>query len=338
MLLTEAEARSLSARAFERAGVPPSQAEDAARILNTTEMMGIPTHGLARVAIYIERIKTGGTDARAIPTVEAPAAALRLVDGQNALGPAVAQSGLAAAIEAAETCGIGAAFCRRSGHIGALAPYLWQATEQGYACIMTTNTAPMIAPAGGREPLLGNNPIGIGMPFPGADPVLLDMALSVAARSRIRDAAERGLAIPDTWALDKSGQPTTNPREALHGLLQAIGGSKGANLALGLDLMAGVLSGAAMLAEVPNANEDPSAVLNLGHMIVVIDTAKLLPTEDLARRMTQMAEAVTGVLPADPDQPVRLPGSRAIAAYRDASRDGMDLPAELVKNLLSLAS
>jgi LDH2 family malate/lactate/ureidoglycolate dehydrogenase len=336
--LTEAEARALVARAFTRVGVRVDMAHDAAQMLVLTEMMGVTTHGLARVENYVDRVKAGGVNPDAAPVITAPAPGLRRVDGQNGLGAAVAIRATRAAIEAARDTGIGAAFCRASSHLGALAPHLLIAAESGFAAIYTTNTSPMIAPAGAREAVIGNAPFGIAVPDRDGRPVILDMALSVVARSKVRAAAKTGAPIPETWATDANGNPTTNAAEAMQGLMQAIGGGKGATLALALDMLAGALSGAAMLSEIPNANRDPGAVGNVGHMVIVIDASALMPPDRLAERLKDARRMVTAARPIDPLHPARLPGDRAVKAVLAARTSGFTVGDALFDQLQRLAA
>lgn len=336
--ITEALARNLTASAFKRAGVRADMAKDAAAMLTMTQMMGIGTHGLARVSNYVDRIIAGGINADSTPQITAPAPALRKVDGQNGLGAAVALRATQAAMEAARDVGIGAAFCRGSSHLGALAPHLYVAAQAGFAAIITTNTSPMIAPAGGRQAIIGNTPLGFAMPNPGGTPVLLDIALSVAARSKVRQAAEAGRAIPQTWATDADGHPTTDAKAAMHGLMQAVGGAKGANLAFCLDLFAGGLSGAAMLSEIPNANLQPGAVANVGHMIVLIDVARLMPQDVLSDRMSDARKMVESSSAIDPDTAIRLPGARAVTSLEKAQAEGFDIAPDLYAKLESLGA
>ncbi|MFT6076186.1 MAG: LDH2 family malate/lactate/ureidoglycolate dehydrogenase [Yoonia sp.] len=338
MRMTEARAKSLTSRAFLNAGVRHDMAEDAAGMLTMAEMMGIGTHGLSRVTNYVGRLRAGGVNADALPQVTAPAPALRMIDGQSGLGAAVAYRATQAAMEAARAAGVGAAFCRGSSHLGALAPHLYLAAQAGFAAIITTNTAPMIAPAGGCQPVIGNAPLGFAMPNPGGLPVLLDIALSVAARSKVRQAAEAGAPIPQTWATDASGHPTTDAKAAMHGLMQAVGGAKGANLAFCLDLFAGGLSGAAMLTEIPNANLQPGAVANVGHMIILIDAARLMPADALSSRVSDARVMIEGSDAIDPNEAIRLPGARAIASLEKARAEGFDIPQSLADQLEGLSA
>lgn len=338
MVFTEVRARDLTARAFQRVGVRADMAEDAAAMLTMAQMMGIGTHGLARVSDYVDRVRAGGVNAGALPKITMPAPALRLVDGRNGLGAAVAARATQAAMQAAREVGVGAAFCRGSSHLGALAPHLYVAAQAGFAAVITTNTAPMIAPSGGRQPIIGNAPFGIAIPNPGGVPVLLDMALSVAARSKVRRAAEAGAPIPETWATDADGHPTTDAKAAMNGLMQAIGGGKGANLALCLDMLAGGLSGAAMLSEIPNANLESGAVANVGHMIVLIDAARLMAPDALSDRLSDARAIVENSTALNQNEAVRLPGARAIASLEKARAQGFDIAPGLAGELERLAA
>lgn len=335
---TADELTDLVRRAFQRQGVRADMAQDAASMLVTTEMMGIRTHGLAKVGPYVERLRDGGVDPEADPIVTAPAPALRQVDGRNGLGPAVALRGVRAAVEAARAAGMCASFCRGSSHLGALAPQLLEAAEAGCAALFVTNSAPMIAPPGGHRPVIGNTPLGIAVPDPATGRhVILDMALSMVARSKVRQAAARGEAIPDTWATDAEGRPTTDAAAAMQGLMLAIGGAKGAHLSLCLDLLAGGLSGAAMLSEVPNANLDTGAVANVGHMFVVIDVARLMPSDAVSRRVEDARAMLRAGAAEAADPSPRLPGARAMAELADARANGVAVEATVLESLHDLA-
>lgn len=336
--LDEATLRTLVATVFQRAGMRPDMAEDAAEMLVMAEMMGIGTHGVSRVDTYTARLRDGGVNPDAVPVITAPAPALRQVDGQNGLGAAVAIRATRAAMEAAREVGMGAAFCRGSSHLGALAPQLLHAADAGFAALFTTNSAPMIAPPGGKTAVIGNSPLGIALPDPAGQHVILDMALSVAARSKVRRAATRGEAIPASWATDAEGQPTTDAAAAMKGLMQAIGGGKGANLALCLDLLAGGLSGAAILSEVPNANIDTRSAANVGHLFVVIDAAKLMPPEALSTRLGDARGLVRDIAVDKAADTPRLPGARALKALATARAEGVPLEPEVLSRLRALAA
>jgi LDH2 family malate/lactate/ureidoglycolate dehydrogenase len=259
------------------------------------------------------------------------------VDGANALGPLVGLRALREAMARARSQGVGIALARNSNHFGAIAPYCLLAADEGFASLIGSNASTTIAPTGGSETRLGNNPLGIGVPRPGGRPVILDMAMSVVARAKIRDALKRGEPIPPTWATDKSGNATTDPRAALDGFLLPFGGYKGYGLALIVDLLAGVLSGASYLTHVNSWLDDPGKPGNLGHFFVVIDTRVLGSTEWLAQRMADFAAIVHATPRADPAVAVRLPGEIELERLERHRREGVAMDAALVARLEALA-
>jgi LDH2 family malate/lactate/ureidoglycolate dehydrogenase len=212
------------------------------------------------------------------------------------------------AMAMARESGIASVFARASNHFGPVAPYNLIAAEAGFASIIGSNSTTTIAPTGGAEARLGNSPVGFGIPNPGGRPIILDMAVSVVARAKIRDAMKRGEAIPDTWATDRAGRPTTDPKAALDGFLQPIGGYKGYGLALVVDLFAGLLSGAAYLTHVQSWSDDPEKPQDLGHFFILIDTARLGSSEWLAARMNDFAQIIHTTPRSQEGTPVRLPG------------------------------
>jgi len=335
--MTEAELTRLAVRVLEARGIARSDAEDAAHILVTGDLMGHATHGVLRLESYGARLASGAMDARARIAVEDVAPAIARVDGANALGPVVGMRALREAMTRAGSHGVGIALARNSNHFGAIAPYCLIAAEQGFASMIGTNASTTIAPTGGAQTRLGNNPIGFGVPRPGGRPVILDMAMSVVARGRIRAALARGDRIPDTWATDAAGNPTTDPKAALDGFLMPFGGYKGYGLALMVDLFAGVLSGAAYLTHVNSWLDDPEKPGNLGHFFMAIDTRVLGSTDWLAERVRDFGEIVHGTPRADPGVPVRLPGEIELERLERHRREGVAVDAALVARLEAMA-
>ncbi len=229
-------------------------------------------------------------------------------------------------------------FARASNHFGPISPYSLLAAEAGYASIIGSNATTTIAPTGGSDARLGNNPLGFGVPNPGGRPFLLDMAMSVVARAKIRNAAKRGEAIPPTWATDKDGRPTTDPGAALAGFLLPIGGHKGYGLALVVDLFAGLLSGASYLTHVSSWSENPERPQDLGHFFILIDTKRLGPPEELARRMQDFAAILHATPPADANAPVLVPGEIELDKLDRHRREGIAIDAELRSKLETLAA
>lgn len=328
----------LTSRALVAGRVPEGPARDVAEFLVLADLFGIHTHGVQRVPQYLSRSELRGVDVAAEPEVTRLAPALALVDGHNALGPLVGATALAAAREGARSAGIGAAFAQHSNHFGPIMPYLYEAAGEGFAAIIASNATTTIAPWGGKQTKVGNNPLGWGVPHPrGGDPVMLDVALSVAARAKIRAAAAAGTTIPDTWATDADGRPTTDPTQALEGFLLPVGDHKGYGLSVMVDLFAGVLSGAAYLDRVSSWSVSPGQPQNLGHLFVLIDTRLLAPADALAERMDDFRNRLLSTPAVDPATPVQLPGQREMTRFHTQLADGIELDLADIEALEKLA-
>lgn len=335
--LAEAELSALAVSALEGLGLEPRDAADGARILVLADLFGLHTHGVSRIVSYGERIDLGGIAARADIRVEKVAAALARVDGANGLGPLVGTRALEAAMALARECGVGVALARASNHFGPISPYGYLAAEAGFATVIGSNATTTIAPWGGGDARLGNNPLGFGVPQPGGPPFLLDMAMSVAARAKIRAAAAKGEPIPATWATDGSGRPTTDAQAALDGFLQPLAGHKGYGLALAVDLFAGLLPGASYLTHVSSWSEDPEKPQDLGHFFIALDTKALGPPEWLRARLEDFRAILHASPPADPASPVVVPGEIELGRMERFRAEGIPLPEDLVAALRELA-
>ncbi|HEV7266787.1 MAG TPA: Ldh family oxidoreductase [Falsiroseomonas sp.] len=333
--LPEERLLALATRALVRGGMRDEEAALAARVLVLADLFGLRTHGISRIPQYLDRVRLGGIDARAEVQVERVAPALAMVDGRNGIGPLVGMCALDAALEGARQAGIGAAFARGSNHFGPIMPYALIAAEQGFATIIASNASTTIAPWGGKDTRLGNNPLGIGVPNPGGDPIILDMALSVAARARIREHAARGAPIPEGWAADAEGRPTNDAAAALKGFLLPVGGHKGYGLAVMVDLFAGLLSGASYLTRVRAWDKEPGVAQDLGHVFIALDATKL--GLDLAGRMADFATIIHETPAADTTLPVMLPGEREMLAMHRARREGVRVAASDLGKLEALA-
>ncbi len=335
---SEFDLTALAVRAFEGLGLPQEDAADVVRILVQADLFGLSTHGLSRIESYGERVLLGGINPRASITIESPAPALRMVNGDNGVGPLVGMRALRAAMDAATQCGVGVALARGSNHFGPISPYSLIAAEAGFASMIGSNATTTIAPWGGTDARLGNSPLGFGVPNPGGQPFLLDMAMSVVARAKVRNAFKRGETIPDTWATDKDGRPTTEPKSALDGFLLPIGGHKGYGLALVVDLFAGLLSNAAYLTHVKSWVDAPEEPQNLGHFFILMDTRRLGSTEWLTQRMMDFAAILHDSAPADARHPVVVPGEIELKKMARQRETGIVLDESVVSLLRQYAS
>ena len=338
--VSEARLSELAAGALRGLGLAQRDAADAGRILVMADLFGIHTHGVSRIESYGERLVLGGIKARPDIRREQVAPTMVKIDGDNGVGPLVGYRALEAAMEIARVSGMGIAFARGSNHFGPVAPYCLIAAEAGFTSIIGSNATTTIAPSGGRDERLGNNPLGMCVPNPdpAGSPIMLDMAMSVVARAKIRQAAARGESIPATWATDREGRPTTDPRAALEGFLLPVGGYKGYGLALMVDLLAGVLSGAAYLTHVRSWVDEPDQPQNLGHFFLLIDMRPLGAATWLAERMADFCAILHSTPPADPDSPVLLPGEIELKNMARQRSEGIALESAVLAKLEAYAA
>jgi LDH2 family malate/lactate/ureidoglycolate dehydrogenase len=233
-----------TARIFAGAGVPRDAALLIARTMVRTDLRGYRTHGMTRVASYVQRFAAG--DFNPCPDIRLTVRdGVIIVDSDGALGHAVAPVlHQAAMAELAKRAQVFVAV-RECGHLGALGIHALAAAEAGAFCMLGQRTPPLLAMEGFTEPGLGHNPIAFGCPLPGREPIVFDIACSVAARGHILIAARDGKPIPAGWAVDRHGQPTTDSREAVHGMLMPMGGHKGIGIAMMVECLAGAFTATA---------------------------------------------------------------------------------------------
>ena len=333
VLISELELRTLGKRAFQKLGLGDPDVEVLIDILVMADLFGLSTHGLSRIESYGDRLKIGGINPRPNIQVERLAPAIIGIDGDNGVGPVVGMRALEAAMDAASELGIAVAFARGSNHFGPISPYSLIAAEKGFASIIGSNATTTIAPWGGSDARLGNSPLGFGVPNPDGKHFLLDMAMSVVARAKIRNAFKRGEQIPNTWGTDAKGNPTTDPKAALDGFLLPIGGHKGYGLALMVDLFAGLLSNAGYLTHIQSWQDAPDKPQNLGHFFILIDTKRLGSSQWLSERMLDFANILMDSPPADSSKPVIVPGMIELAKLEKQRKNGIEMSSETL-NLL----
>jgi LDH2 family malate/lactate/ureidoglycolate dehydrogenase len=337
-IISESKLTELGIKAFSKLGLSTEDATQIVKVLVMADLFGLSTHGLSRIESYGDRLIVNGINPKANITKERVAPAMVKIDGDNGVGPLVGMHALEAAMEVASECGIGIALARGSNHFGPISPYSYIASQKGFASMIGSNATTTIAPWGGSDARLGNSPLGFGVPNPGGNPFLLDMAMSVVARAKIRNAFKAGQSIPNTWGTDASGVPTTDPKSALDGFLLPIGGHKGYGLALMVDLFAGLLSNAAYLTHVKSWQDAPDEPQNLGHFFILLDTKRLGSSEWLTDRMNDFAQILTDSPASNPDQPVIVPGTIELSKMAKQQANGIEISNETIALLESHAN
>ena len=322
---------------FVRLGVTEEAARHVAACLVTAELRGIASHGLTRVPVYARRVRMGLVNPRAVPRVERTGVGTARVDGDNGMGALVGSIAIQEAMALADDAGVGAVAVFRSNHFGVAAYYVAQAVERGYIALMASNAPPTMAPWGGRAALLGTNPIAIGVPAGRHPPILLDMATSVVARGRVILAAQRGERIPEGWALDREGRPTTDARAALEGCVLPFGGPKGSALALVIDVLCGVLAGAGFGSRVRSMYDVWDAPQDVGHFALVVDVGRYMPREVFLRRVDELIDEVKACPPALGHDEVLLPGEKEHRLAQRRLSEGIPLPLDVLGQLREVA-
>lgn len=317
-------------------GLTEADAKLLADSLVTAELWGHGSHGMLRLSWYMARVRSGAIDVTARPELTGDFSALAQVDGRDALGQRVAQQATEWAVERARRFGVGAVAVRHSNHFGTAAYFTRQAARQGFACLLFSNASPAMAPWGGRDKRIGNNPWSIAVPGGELGEIVLDIANTAVARGKIYLAAERGDSIPTHWALDARGRPTTSAQEALAGILQPIAGHKGYGIALMLDLLSGVMTGSAFGLSVVGPYK-PEGRSGAGHLIIAIDIARLMPIAEFETRVARLVAEVRSSSTADDSLGIFVPGELETLHHRRQLQSGIELPGATWQGLLKLA-
>lgn len=329
--------RSACGLLLESAGLDAEAAALVADSLVDAEARGIRSHGVSRLPIYASRVRRDMIDARAIPTVVRDRPSGVLVDAHNAIGHVAARAGVDLAVQRARTYGSCVVGVRNSNHCGTLAYYLRRATDAGMVALAGSNAPPTMAYHGGRTRAVGTNPLAIGVPRDGRSPIMLDMATSATARGKIILADQLGEAIPDGWAIDSAGQPTTDTKRALAGAVMPFAGAKGSGLAMMLDLLSGGLMAGISGAEIGDMYDDWDRPQQVSHVFVAIDPDTFLGRDRFLAHVTAFADRVHGLPPAAGFDGVLLPGEVEERALRTAERHGVEVSLTVIDDLRALA-
>ena len=320
---------------FTATGVDPRDARSVAEALVEADARGIGSHGLMLVPMYVDRLLAGSVSTASEAATVLDLAAVAVLDAGNALGVLTGDQAMALAMQKARQFGVGVVTVRHAFHFGGAFRFVQAAMDAGCIGIAAANTRPLMPAPGGATPVVGNNPLAVGVPGP--DPILVDMALSEAALGKIRLAASDGRSIPATWATDADGIPTTDPEAALAGLLLPTGGPKGYGLALVVDVLSGVLSGGAFGADVKGLYADVSLPNDCSHVFIALDPAVFGTGDDFAARTEDLARQVRASRLAPDVEAVLLPGQRERENAEIAREKGVAVSAAVLDALRSTA-
>jgi len=332
------QARQWALALVAKVGVPIDDARLLADGLIQANLCGMDGHGLFFLPIYVKRLELGLIARQGEVRVIEEGPAFVLLDGGNLLGHISAWRAMEVAIAKANQAGVGMVSLCNGNHSGIMARYTLHAAEAGCIGIAATNTPPLMAPWGGLLPFLGTNPISIAVPAGEEPPVVLDMATSAVARSKILVANKAGARIPSDWALDENGRPTEDPQAALKGTMAPMAGHKGFGLALMIDVLSGILGGAASGPEVGDIFRYDGGPQNVGHFFQAIALDRLGNADRIRRRMDGLIRRLRAQPPAAGVDRIRVPGDveRETAAIR--ARQGIPLGRDMLETLRELGA
>jgi LDH2 family malate/lactate/ureidoglycolate dehydrogenase len=307
--VTHDVAKKFALECFEAVGISPEHAAVCAGGLVEADLCGVDTHGIQRLPIYIGRLQKGLINDSPNIVINRVTPACARVDGDDGLGFVVAREAMAESIEMTNRSGFSTCGVFRSTHFGMARLYIEQAVGEGLIGIVMTNASPSLPPWGGRTPILGTSPLAIGVPGPATEKhFLLDMAPSVAARGKIRKAMRAGDSIPAGWALDGDGNETTDPSKALEGVVLPIGGPKGSGIAMALDILCGVITGAGFGGGVGDQFSMFDRPQNVGHFMITIKPDLFIDSQTFHLRMEEWVKTIQNVEKANGVDKIYLPG------------------------------
>jgi len=324
---THAEAEALVANALQRCRTSAENARLVARALVRAEAEDLKSHGLLRVPVYAAQARVGKVDGFAVPSVDSARPALLAIDAKNGFAYPAMNRAIASLPALAREFGIAAAGIRRSHHVGVAGHQVERLAQAGMVALFFANAPAAMAPWGGKRALFGTDPIAFACPLPGDAPIVVDMSLSKVARGHILAAIQKGESIPEGWAFDPDGRPTTDARAALAGTMVPLGDAKGTALALMVELLAAGLTGANFANEASSFLDAEGPPPGTGQLIIAIDASAFC---NASLRFAAMARAI------EEQEGARLPGTRRLAARKKAEREGLLISDSLLAEINAL--
>ncbi len=324
--------RSFAAACLQQVGLRQGDALTVAHTLVESDMRGVQSHGLALLPRYLRRLSSGAVKARPDISVIRETECLALMDGDNGLGQLAGVRAMEVAIRKARNHGLGAVAVRNANHFGAAAYYAMLATEADMIGFATSNAASIMPAPGGVSRVVGNDPVAFALPSGEGGPVVVDVALSIVPVNKLRLAAMEGRDIPCGWALNRAGEPTTSPQEAMEGLLLPIGAHKGFGLALVADVLTALLSGGVFAWELHDRQ-----YVGMSHFFLALDVSRFVPLAEFKARMTELVARIHSSQTVPGVERLYAPGEIEAECKRKRLTSGVPLPSGIVEELKAVA-
>jgi ureidoglycolate dehydrogenase (NAD+) len=337
--IEENQLRCFVTAALEAVEMSTAHAEIVADALVTTDAMGVLTHGTKLLAGYLRRMQGGGYQAQAEPTLEREGPSWAVLNGQSNLGQIGCAAALKVGMKKASQTGVAYVGLTNTGHIGAAGYFAQYAARKGFITMVTGNDMPSVAGPGTREPVLGSNPIAYAVPVDGQEPIVFDIATAAVAGGKVYAATQRGESIPDTWLVDRQGQPTTDGTlYPYHASLAPMAGHKGYGIGLWCELMSAVLPSGLMTWQVGSwIFDEPSKPSGHNASFTFFDANLIGPQAEFSHRLKHLMAELHDAPTAEGVDQLRLPGEREWECYREAQEKGIELPEDVLEKLREAA-
>src|SRR5438094_938504 len=344
--VSESVLRRFCEEALKNLGVPAGDALTTTDVLVVADLRGIESHGVARLGRYVTGLKKGFMKPTDQSRVVRETKATALIDGGQSLGQVVGRKGMDFALKKARDTAVGVVAVRNSNHFGIAGYYSLMALEHNLIGISSTNAGPLVVPTFGRTSILGTNPISLAAPAMNEKAFVLDMATSTVPRGKVEVYNRLGKPMPHGWAVDETGRSSTDPKRVLDalanrlggGLLplggegEELGGHKGYGLALMVDVLSGVLSGAATGLQVYADEKQP----NVGHFFMALDPAAFRPLDEFRRDMDRRARELKDSPKAHGQDRIYVHGEKRFARMEKYRQEGIPLDPKVVENLKTI--
>ena len=317
-------------------GVDRKEAKVLSEALVWSDMIGRPEQGVWRLPTYLKRFKLGLIVSPSKPRIVANRKAVILLDGRNGFGQVVGRVAMQRAIRLAAKFGVGVVGVKRSNHFGPAAYFVNRAAEKGFLGLAFSNAAPRVAPVGYSAPLLGTNPIALGAPRRSGRAILVDLSTSASAGSRVRRAAEAGELLSAGIARDATGRVVQDAHAAVSGILEPMGGPKGFALSLMVEILSGVITGAAVSHEVASIYENFSRPNGVGHVFMSIDVEAFVPRKAYFDRIETLVGFIQGAEQVSSAFEPVVPGNRRWSIYDKHAVEGLQLDDRTYEALCSV--
>ena len=325
-----------AAAVYAGQGVPEPDARLVADTLVQSDLWGHQSHGVLRLGWYLDRLRNGVMKPVTQPEFVVDAGAVALIDGHDGVGHVLTMLATKEAIKRAKAHGIGAVGVRYSNHFGTCMYYTLTGAREGCVTLLTSNGGPAMAPWGGRQKIIGTNPWSVAAPAGRHAPFVVDMANTGVARGKIYLARQRRLPIPLGWAINAADAPTTDPQEAIDGIILPMAEHKGYAIAAMVDMLSGVLTGSGFLSEV-NSPYKTAEKSNCGHLMIALNIEAMQPLNDFNSRMERYISEIKSVPLAQGVDEVFYPGEIEAKSNARNRKEGLLFPEDTLGDLNRIA-